>query len=115
MTGRAPPAIAALGQLPAKRGAGRGAGLRGFSPFPLPEPLPNKTANKRSPLMPTVTVIIPVYKVERYLDACVESVVRQSYADLEILLVDDGSPDRCPALIIDLAMFAFCVTPSEAT
>ena len=48
--------------------------------------------------MPTVTVIIPVYKVERYLDACVESVVRQSYADLEILLVDDGSPDRCPAL-----------------
>ena len=48
--------------------------------------------------MPTVTVIIPVYKVERYLDACVESVVRQSYADLEILLVDDGSPDGCPAL-----------------
>ena len=48
--------------------------------------------------MPTVTVIIPIYKVERYLDACVESVVRQSYADLEILLVDDGSPDRCPAL-----------------
>ena len=41
--------------------------------------------------MPTVTVIIPVYKVERHLDACVESVVRQSYADLEILLVDDGS------------------------
>ena len=73
MTGRAPPAIAALGHLPAKRGgflaskarAKRrptqwGAGLRGFSPFPLPEPLPNKTANKRSPLMPTVTVIIPV-------------------------------------------------------
>ena len=100
-----------LGHLPALRGgftagfarAKRrptqwGAGLRGFSPFPLPEPLPNKTANKRSPLMPTVTVIIPVYKVERYLDACVESVVRQSYADLEILLVDDGSPDRCPAL-----------------
>ena len=82
MTGRAPPAIAALGRLPAKRGAGREAGLRGFSPFPLPEPLPNKTANKRSLLMPTVTVIIPVYKVERYLDACVESVVRQSYACL---------------------------------
>ena len=48
--------------------------------------------------MPTVTVIIPVYKVERYLDACVESVVRQSYADLEILLVDDGSPDRRSAM-----------------
>ena len=84
MTGRAPPAIAALGHLPAKRGAGREAGLRGFSPFPPPEPLPNKTANKRSPLMPTATVIIPVYKVERYLDACVESVVRQSLSLIHI-------------------------------
>ena len=44
--------------------------------------------------MPTVSVIIPVYKVERYLDACVESVIGQTYTDLEILLVDDGSPDR---------------------
>lgn len=48
--------------------------------------------------MPTVSVIIPVYKVERYLDACVESVIGQTYTDLEILLVDDGSPDRCPAM-----------------
>lgn len=48
--------------------------------------------------MPTVSVIIPVYKVERYLDACVASVTAQTYADLEILLVDDGSPDRCPDL-----------------
>lgn len=50
------------------------------------------------PAMPKISVIIPVYKVERYLDACVASVVGQTYADLEILLVDDGSPDRCPAL-----------------
>ena len=42
-----------------------------------------------------ISVIIPVYKVERYLDRCVESVLRQSYSHLEILLVDDGSPDRC--------------------
>ena len=48
--------------------------------------------------MPTVSVIIPVYKVERYLDACVESVIGQTYTDLEILLVDDGSPDCCPAM-----------------
>jgi len=48
--------------------------------------------------MPTVSVIIPVYKVERYLDACVESVIGQTYTDLEILLVDDGSPDRCPEI-----------------
>ncbi|MBD8952855.1 MAG: glycosyltransferase family 2 protein [Subdoligranulum sp.] len=48
--------------------------------------------------MPTISVIIPVYKVERYLDACVASVAGQTYADLEIILVDDGSPDNCPAL-----------------
>lgn len=48
--------------------------------------------------MPTISVIIPVYKVERYLDACVASVVRQTYTDLEIILVDDGSPDNCPAM-----------------
>ena len=40
--------------------------------------------------MPTISVIIPVYKVERYLDACVASVVGQTYPDLEIILVDDG-------------------------
>ena len=48
--------------------------------------------------MPTVSVIIPVYKVERYLDACVESVLCQTFTDIEVLLVDDGSPDGCPAL-----------------
>ena len=48
--------------------------------------------------MPKISVIIPVYKVEHYLDACVASVVGQTYSDLEIILVDDGSPDSCPAL-----------------
>lgn len=45
-----------------------------------------------------VSVIIPVYKVEKYLDKCVESVVNQSYKNLEIILVDDGSPDNCPQM-----------------
>lgn len=45
-----------------------------------------------------ISVIIPVYKVEKYLDKCVESVVGQTYTDLEIILVDDGSPDGCPAM-----------------
>ena len=48
--------------------------------------------------MPTVSIIIPVYKAEHYLDACVRSVVGQSCTDLEILLVDDGSPDRSPEM-----------------
>ena len=45
-----------------------------------------------------ISVIIPVYKVEKYLDKCVESVVNQTYKNLEIILVDDGSPDGCPAM-----------------
>lgn len=47
---------------------------------------------------PLVSIVIPVYKVERFLDACVSSVVAQTYRNLEILLVDDGSPDACPAM-----------------
>ena len=48
--------------------------------------------------MPAISVIIPVYRVERYLDACVSSVLAQTFGDFEIILVDDGSPDGCPAL-----------------
>lgn len=45
-----------------------------------------------------ISVIVPVYKVEKYLDQCVQSIVNQTYTDLEIILVDDGSPDHCPAM-----------------
>lgn len=45
-----------------------------------------------------ISVIVPVYKVEAYLDRCVQSIANQSYRNLEIILVDDGSPDNCPAL-----------------
>lgn len=47
---------------------------------------------------PLVSVIIPVYKTEIYLDECVQSVFAQDYPSLEIILVDDGSPDNCPKL-----------------
>ena len=43
---------------------------------------------------PLISVIIPVYKVEDYLEACVSSVLVQTYEQLELILVDDGSPDR---------------------
>ncbi len=45
--------------------------------------------------MPTISVIVPVYKVEPYLNRCVDSILRQTYQDFELILVDDGSPDRC--------------------
>ena len=47
---------------------------------------------------PLISVIVPVYKVEEYLDKCVNSIIGQSYNNLEIILVDDGSPDRCGAI-----------------
>lgn len=45
-----------------------------------------------------ISVIVPVYNAEKYLDKCVASIVNQTYKDLEIILVDDGSPDNCPAM-----------------
>ena len=47
---------------------------------------------------PLVSVIVPIYKVEKYLDKCVGSIAAQSYKNLEIILVDDGSPDNCPTM-----------------
>ena len=52
---------------------------------------------------PKITVIIPVYKAEKYLDRCLESIVNQTYKNLEIILVDDGSPDNCPAICDEYA------------
>lgn len=45
-----------------------------------------------------VTVVIPVYNVEKYLNRCLKSIVSQTYKNLEILLIDDGSPDHCPEM-----------------
>ena len=44
---------------------------------------------------PQISIIVPVYKVEKYIDECVQSILKQSYSVWELILVDDGSPDRC--------------------
>lgn len=44
---------------------------------------------------PLISVIVPVYKVEKFLPRCVDSLIQQTYSNLEVILVDDGSPDRC--------------------
>ena len=49
-------------------------------------------------MQPLVSVIVPIYKVEPYLRRCLDSLVNQTYANLEIILIDDGSPDGCPQI-----------------
>ena len=59
-----------------------------------------RESNRRAAyqMKPVVSVIIPVYNVEQYLDTCLQSIRNQSLGDIEIILVDDGSPDRCPEM-----------------
>lgn len=49
------------------------------------------------------SVIVPIYKVEKYLTRCIESIITQTYTDFELILVDDGSPDNCPAICDEYA------------
>lgn len=54
-------------------------------------------------MQPLVSVIVPVYKVEAYLERCVNSILNQTYRNFELILVDDGSPDHCPELCDECA------------
>ncbi|OZG57414.1 family 2 glycosyl transferase [Bifidobacterium tissieri] len=69
-------------------------GLDGSAGSANSEPLVSDRLGER----PLVSVIVPIYKVERYLDECVSGIVNQTYRNLEIILVDDGSPDDCPRM-----------------
>lgn len=51
-----------------------------------------------------ISVIIPIYKVEKYIHKCIDSVINQTYKNIEVLLVDDGSPDDCPQICDDYAL-----------
>ncbi|MGN0663486.1 MAG: glycosyltransferase [Negativibacillus sp.] len=53
--------------------------------------------------MPSISVIVPVYQVENFLSRCVDSILAQTFSDFELILVDDGSTDRCPAICEDYA------------
>ena len=53
--------------------------------------------------MSTISVIVPVYKVEKYIHRCVDSILAQTFADFELILVDDGSPDNCGAICDEYA------------
>lgn len=55
-------------------------------------------------MLDKVSIIIPIYKVEKYIKGCIESAINQSYKNLEIILVDDGSPDNCGKIIDEYAL-----------
>lgn len=54
--------------------------------------------------MPEISVVVPIYKVEKYLKRCIDSILNQSYKDFQLILVDDGSPDNCGQICDEYAM-----------
>lgn len=54
-------------------------------------------------MKPLISVIVPIYNVEKYMKKCVDSIINQTYKNLEIILVDDGSPDNCPQICDEYA------------
>lgn len=54
-------------------------------------------------IKPKISIIVPVYNVEKYLDRCIKSLLNQTLKDIEIILVDDGSPDNCPLMCDEYA------------
>ena len=55
-------------------------------------------------IAPLISIIVPIYQVELYLEKCIDSIINQTYKNLEIILIDDGSPDRCGAICDEYAL-----------
>ena len=53
--------------------------------------------------MPELSVVVPIYKAEKYIRKCIDSILTQSFRDYELILVDDGSPDACGAICDEYA------------
>jgi glycosyltransferase involved in cell wall biosynthesis len=53
--------------------------------------------------MPIISIIVPIYNVEKYLHRCIDSILAQTFTDFECILIDDGSPDNCPAICDEYA------------
>ena len=75
----------------------------GLCMYALSCPKSNIKNNFKEMNAPFLSVIIPIYKVEDYLERCVKSVLNQDFKDIEVILVDDGSPDRCPQICDEFA------------
>lgn len=56
-----------------------------------------------NPMLPKISIIVPIYNVESYLDRCIQSLLNQTLKEIEIILVDDGSPDNCPVMCDEYA------------
>ncbi len=54
--------------------------------------------------MPKISIIVPVYKVEKYIHQCIDSILKQTFTDIELILVDDGSPDSCGKICDEYAV-----------
>ena len=52
-------------------------------------------------MTPIISIIVPIYKTEKQLGRCIDSILSQTFTDFELILIDDGSPDRCPELCDD--------------